>query len=318
MHRREFLHLTTAAALVPSGCMIGAANDSIADAASPDASPNASQVIFTRIVERAKHEGWHGLPIGQCMAHIGKEFVGTRYVAGTLEAQRGEHETCKAVLTGLDCVTLVETVLSLARMLKRGKSSFDDLLHELTFTRYRSGIITDYTSRLHYTSDWFADNIHKGVVRSLEQELQGEPLVLRVEFMSRHAERYPALQALPARIHTLRSIEECINTRSHWYVPKERVGSIEKHLLAGDIVGIVTAKHGLDYSHTGLIVRDTDHNSSSQHGSSNSSATVRLLHASLRKQAVVVDTALSVVVAAHPAARGITVVRPQEPHYAEN
>ena len=52
-------------------------------------------------------------------------------------------------------------------MIKRGKSSPEDLLAEVRTTRYRGGKMGDFTTRLHYTTDWFVDNEAKGVVKIL-------------------------------------------------------------------------------------------------------------------------------------------------------
>ncbi|UCE22682.1 MAG: DUF1460 domain-containing protein, partial [Candidatus Aminicenantes bacterium] len=102
--------------------------------------------VFFSIIEKALKEDWASLPINECMGEIATLFIGTEYVGGTLEGKGPE--ICRVDLTGLDCVTFFENVLCLARILKKGKTSYDDFIAELTFTRYRKGVLTDYTSRL--------------------------------------------------------------------------------------------------------------------------------------------------------------------------
>ncbi len=140
--------------------------------------------IFAQIIERAKEGKWEFLPIGECIGNIGLLMVETEYIAGTIEGEGPE--ICRVNLTGLDCVTFYENVLCTARILKKGKTTYDDLIAELTLTRYRGGKLTDYTSRLHYTSDWIYDNEKKKVVRNITRKIGGEEYPVEVSFMSKH------------------------------------------------------------------------------------------------------------------------------------
>lgn len=179
----------------------------------------------------------------------------------------------------------------------------DDMLAEVTFTRYRGGTLTDYTSRLHYTSEWFSDNERKGVIENITRTqratLGSKLLTAPVNFMSSHPHLYPALKSAPNLVPTIRSIERSINAQERWFVPLDALPHAAEHVRSGDIVGIVTRKTGLDYSHTGLVCRD-------------STGTPRFLHASQRQKRVVLDDELSKAIAASPSALGVTIVRPRE------
>ncbi|UCC41535.1 MAG: DUF1460 domain-containing protein, partial [Candidatus Aminicenantes bacterium] len=74
------------------------------------------------------------------MGNIGKLLIGTKYVGGTLEGEGPE--ICRIDLTGLDCVTFFENVLCIARIIKKRKTTFDDFKAEVTYTRYRGGMLT--------------------------------------------------------------------------------------------------------------------------------------------------------------------------------
>src|SRR6185503_3904966 len=130
----------------------------------------------------------------------------------------------------------------------------------------RGGRLDGYLSRLHYTSEWIADNIAKGVLEDVTPSLGGVPFPLRVDFMSRHPERYPALRDNPALADSMRDIERRINSTRRTHVPRDRVTAIERKLRSGDLVAITTSLWGLDYAHTGIIIRE--------------GAKARLLHAS--------------------------------------
>lgn len=253
--------------------------------------------LFSQIIKRAKRGGWQSQPIGECIGNIALLLVGTEYVAGTLEGEGPE--TCRVDLTGLDCVTFFENMLCISRILKKDKTSFDDFKAELTFTRYREGILTDYTSRLHYTSDWIYDNEKKKVVRNITKEIGGEELPLKVSFMSKNPQYYQALQEFPEFIKIMASLEKEISTRKHWHIPKNKIKEAQKHIQTGDIIAFATGKEGLDYGHTGLAYRD-------ERGK------IRLLHASQQKKKVLLDTELHEYTQTIETHTGITLVRPLE------
>jgi len=253
--------------------------------------------VFFRIIQKALKEEWASLPMGECMGKIATLFIGTDYVGGTLEGKGPE--ICRVDLTGLDCVTFFENVLCMARILKKGNTSFDDFLAELTFTRYRKGILTDYTSRLHYTSDWIQDNEEKRVVKNVTEEIGGEDYPVRVSFMSENLGYYQALREFPEFIGTIAGIEQEINKRKHWYIPRSKIRSVHKRLQTGDIIAVATEKEGLDYSHTGLTFRDEKDK-------------IRFLHASSAKKEVLLDVQLHKYIKSVKTHTGITVARPLE------
>ena len=86
------------------------------------------------------------------MLRIGKSYLGTRYVANTLD--RNEVEQLVINTKEVDCLTFVEYTLAQAL-----GSSFADNLQRI---RYRDGIINGYPSRLHYTSDWIDNGLRNG------------------------------------------------------------------------------------------------------------------------------------------------------------
>ena len=141
-------------------------------------------------------EELHRLPLGETMARIGVTFVGTAYVPRTLEVEGPERLAIN--LRELDCVTFVENVLALGRFVHlHDPSMLDDearLRAEyrrlLTGIRYRGGKLEGYPSRLHYFSEWIADNEARGLVRDISRELGGMADDTPIDFMSTH----PALK----------------------------------------------------------------------------------------------------------------------------
>lgn len=215
------------------------------------------EAIFERILSKARSGKWSLLPIGELTGRIAIELEGTPYVGHTLEVSI-DREVCTVDLEGLDCVTFFENALCLARVLKKHHGSASQmsslLIDEVTFTRYRSGVLDDYTSRLHYTSDWLFDNERKGVVKILADLPGAEPFVQRVGFMSEHPAAYPQLAAHPEFLPKMIEIEKNINSRALKFVPLERLAGVESFLKTGDIVAVCTnSPPGIDVVHTGLV-----------------------------------------------------------------
>ncbi len=214
------------------------------------------QDVFDRIVAKAMAVNWTTLPIGELIGKIALEFRGTPYVAHTLELSK-DLEYCVVDLKGLDCVTFFECSLGMARMLKKGLKSPQDLLAEVEFTRYRGGNKGNYTTRLHYTSDWIFDNEQKGVVKNLTPDLPGaEPFTQKVGIMSEHPEKYEQLAAHPELLQDIRLMEDRVNERSIKYLPMDKLADDEHLLQTGDIVGVTTTAEGIDVAHTGLCIAD--------------------------------------------------------------
>src|SRR5438093_1122451 len=264
-----------------------------------DAKVFEGREVFDRLLTQARERRWSKLPIGERIGAIGMALRQTPYVASTLELY-DDREVCSVDFRGLDCITFFELALALARMLKHGERTPDALLAEVAFLRYRGGQPTDYASRLHYLSDWFADNQTKGVARLITQELPGaERFTRRVSFMTTHPGAYRQLKASPDQLAKIALREAEINARTTYYLPKEKVAAGQRLLTTGDIVGVTTTLEGLDCAHSGVCYRDQ-------------AGVPRLLHASTTRNAVVLDQDVATYVASVRTHSGIMVARPLE------
>jgi hypothetical protein len=253
MTRRELLRYASLGAL---GLLCSSALAQGADWMQEQLQQFDGQDVFTRIVNKAYAEHWNQLPIGELMGKIAMELKGTPYVGFTLERSK-DAEYCVVNLKGLDCVTFFEDCLCLARMIKRGKRSPADLIAEVQTTRYRGGKMGDFTTRLHYTTDWFVDNEAKGVIKILTPSLPGaQPFTQKVGIMSQKPENYRQLVAHPEFVAQIRAIEDTINSRSLMYLPMDKLAGAEHLLQTGDIVGVATTEKGIDIAHTGLCIKD--------------------------------------------------------------
>jgi hypothetical protein len=193
-----------------------------------------------------------GKPINEVVLAVGKSFIGTDYATNTLEAP-GKEELVIELQT-LDCVTFYENSLALARCFKKNKLTFDDYKKELQGIRYRGGLIDGYASRLHYTSDYFFDNEKKGVLKNMTKELGGVPFKKIINFMTTHPGSYLQLKNSSDQVKEIKKIEDRINARTIYHIPKANVQKIASKIKDGDIIGITSTVHGLDCNHTGIAI----------------------------------------------------------------
>jgi hypothetical protein len=208
----------------------------------------------------------------QLILEIGKFFLGTPYSADTLDARGTEQLVIN--LRELDCVTFIENVVALTWLLRSQQRSFktyQKLLHRM---RYRQGRLQDYTSRLHYFSDWIHDNQTKGIIRNVTTEIGGRPLKKAITFMTTHPDLYPLLKNAES-LRAMKSVERKIGKRSLFFVPKKALRRFEDRIHDGDIIAITSNTEGLDIQHVGIAARLKN--------------SIHLLHASSREGKVVLS-----------------------------
>ncbi|MBS1517975.1 MAG: DUF1460 domain-containing protein [Bacteroidetes bacterium] len=195
------------------------------------------------------------LPINEVMAEVGKTFMGTPYVAGTLD-ENPNSEELTVYISGLDCVTFVENSLIFSRLIKTGRTDFDSYKSELEHIRYRNGKNTGYSSRLHYFTDWIYDNEKKGIVKDITAEIGGVSLGKNISFMTSHRDSYKQLKKSDQLFSEMSEVESNINNRDIYYIPADNISSVYDKLQTGDIVGITSSLDGLDIAHTGMVYKE--------------------------------------------------------------
>jgi len=195
-------------------------------------------------------------PINEIIIAIGKSFIGTDYVAFTLE--KGDKENVVVNLAGLDCYTFFESTFAISRCIKNGKTSFEDYLKEIENLRYRGGKINDYPSRLHYFSDWLFDINKRGIGKDVTKLIGGELINKKINFMSTHVDSYKRLKENPKFVAEIAVIEKEMSERDYYWIPQAKITSVESKIQSGDILGITTTVDGLDIAHTGIAIRMED------------------------------------------------------------
>lgn len=238
---------------------------------SPAPSGGNDSIFYARIAD-ARAEHLESLPIGERVVAMGKLFLGTPYIANTLDTGSGtEHLILN--FQGFDCVTFFENMLALARVVREySHPTIQDYQKELTFLRYRNGIISGYHSRLNYTIDYFYNNEKKRVFHIVTREIGGQYAIYddrAINFMTTHRSLYRQFQSDPAEYAAMLEIEQDIHARkAFYYIPKSDISKMESKIETGDILGITTNVPGLDCSHTGIAIREADGRIHFMHASS--------------------------------------------------
>lgn len=227
-------------------------------------------------------------------AHL---LEGTTYAAGTLD--RDSVEKLQPYLQETDCTTFVETVLALARTAVKKQSTWDEYCRQLTALRYRNGKIDGYLSRLHYFSDWIANNEQKGFVTDITKISGGVPDTLQLHFMSRNADRYPALQRNATLVDDIAVQERSLSGKIIYYLPTFRLDSASLATIqSGDIIAFTTDIPGLDIAHVGIAIQNNGE--------------VRLIHASSSQGRVIVENrSILQQLKDNKKFSGIRIIRPQ-------
>lgn len=187
------------------------------------------------------------------------KLEGTPYVAHTLE---GDSEKLTINIDELDCTTFVETLYALTRTTLNGRYSWRDYAHHLEDLRYRRGEMGDYSSRLHYMSDWIIDNSNRGNIVDVTRDIKCVRYKIKnINYMSTHRDNYPSL-ANDTIYEKIKNYE--IGYRNHRfpYIKKESLNSkdVKAVVRRGDFVGLVTRIDGLDISHLGVVEFNSEGN----------------------------------------------------------
>lgn len=257
------------------------------------------QAKFQQLMERGYAAGWAALPIGERVNKFALALLGTPYVNYTLELD-DRIEAPSVNMNGMDCWTLFETALGMARLVALHPPPYSpqEMLRLIEIDRYRGGRCTGrFDSRLHHLEQWLHDNVTRGLVQNVTPSLGGVKLHREMQDMGAHPNSYRQLRADPSMVSEFIRIENELSRRGITYIPKSKVPGVESKLRNGDIVCIVTNWHGSYTSHVGLASRDK-------------SGKLRFLHASKNYRKVVLDSTLSEYLNKFSTHAGIYVARP--------
>ena len=177
------------------------------------------------------------------MLKIGKTYLGTTYVAHTLD--RNIEEKLVVQRDSVDCLTFVEYVTAEAI-----GPCFAENLQKI---RYRDGIIDGYPSRLHYTSDWIDNGVRHGFIKDITAEHSPYTMVLSISYMSAHPQKYKQLADSPANVKRMAAYKNALSGKTVHWLPKSKLPEEGlPWIMNGDIIAFTTSVKGLDIAHVGI------------------------------------------------------------------
>lgn len=207
-------------------------------------------------IVRWQQESRH-LPKEKQILFFAHKLLHTPYKAGTLEINDPEQVIIN--LRHLDCTTYVETVLALTLSVRSTQPSFRLFCQNIERLRYRNGKNCGYISRLHYFSDWIADNEHKKLVTEIgisPSDVFDGTRLSDISYMSSHPTSYIALQKHPDWIPSIREQEKKLSGQQVFYISRQTIcnnpPAMRNILHDGDILATVTNVKGLDVAHLGI------------------------------------------------------------------
>jgi N-acetylmuramoyl-L-alanine amidase-like len=168
-----------------------------------------------------------GASAGARIEAVSKEFLGLPY-SSTLVGSAEEPEVFVASLDKFDCVTYIETVLSIA--CTSNPSQFAEFLRHLRYDRGRVA----WDRRNHYMTQWIRNNRRNGALREISARVPGRTKTRVLNIIC-------GLPALSARF-------KC--------VPKQAIKRFESQLQTGDLIFFASTRKHLDVFHCGLLIRE--------------------------------------------------------------
>lgn len=183
-----------------------------------------------------------------------RSMIGIPYCGGTLDVN--ENESLVVRTDSVDCTTYVETVLAMYLASKIEYGGYNDFKKALTKIRYRDGVIKGYSSRLHYFSDWVADNEKKGILYEVTSRSNHSQRHFSINYMTKHSVLYRHLKGDSLSVNEMLRIEEKWKNYDMPYIPKEFLKTYYNNIdiCNGDILALTTNIDGLDVLHLGFAI----------------------------------------------------------------
>jgi hypothetical protein len=191
------------------------------------------------------------LSFGDLVIEIGQGFFHAPYKMGTLEA--GGKEKLVVNFTQFDCFTFLETTLALAKCAVHGRITVGEFRRMLQFIRYRQGVISGYSSRLHYFTDWLWENESKKIIKNISRLFDTTAKRKKIDYMTTHRVLYPALKN-ENEFQKMQLAEKNLSCKTFCVIIKNKVKQQKEKIKTGDIVAFVTEQKGLDIAHVGFAL----------------------------------------------------------------
>lgn len=248
---------------------------------------------YEKVGARRPDEAYGALVVRAAMAQLGRPYLDPPAPVGP--------ERMEIRLRDFQCVSLVESSLSVARCLTLGEADAPCFVREVEGFRYRDGTLGDFASKLHYFSEWVTDNARRGRLRELSYELGGRPTPTTYDFMTRHRGRYAPMAEADVFAAVERVERDLATQPLPVVVGRGAVKAAQARLETGDVLALTGTRPGLIVSHAALVYVDLK-------------GVRHLLHASSTQRRVMMQTEdIASYVLRRPERTGFMAARPLPP-----
>lgn len=213
---------------------------------------DSDTIVINQLLDKGRESGLN--EPNALIEFYARQLLGTPYVAHTLE---GDEELLTINIHQLDCLTFIETLYSLTRCTLNQRYSWRDFAANIENVRYRGGEMGDYSTRIHYISEWIIDNHVRGNLVEVTPDLpHADYMVKNIDYMTHHTGSYRQLKNDTAMVEKIRRYE--LRNHRFPYLKRSWLNNkdVKAALRSGDFVSLVTKTEGLDVSHNGIIIVD--------------------------------------------------------------
>lgn len=206
----------------------------------------SDSMIYNYIIDTLKY---HTSDTNISIIDIASYFINTKYGSGN----RGKKSENKILInfSELDCVTYIETVISIYKTANKPSPNFCNFVNEIENIKYRDGCKILFPSRLHYFTDWLIDNTKRGNINCTTSELDSIRFCKTINYMTQNRKLYPQL-ADTVFYNEMEIVEKNLNANQLYYLPKDKFENYKQKIKHGNIIIFTTTTQGLDVSHVGF------------------------------------------------------------------
>jgi hypothetical protein len=170
---------------------------------------------------------------------------------GHVKLQKPGREVLYIDMEVFDCQSFIEYTLALTQARRLSAPTYEAFKERVKRLRYRNAEVS-YGARLHYFSDWIYTNEKQGILKDVTQAIGGESFNKDIHYMSAKKDTFYGNMADPETYAVVRGVEKNLTARQKYYVPKNKIASIEANIKDGDIIAITNASEGMDVAHCGV------------------------------------------------------------------
>lgn len=177
--------------------------------------------------------------VGSRIDFVSGHFLGTPYKENTLMGGMDVPEIFIINLESVDCFTFIEYVEAM-----RLSGSFAEFKQNLQKIRYQQAKV-DYQKRNHFFTDWYQYN--SGFVKDITAQIGAHNTVVMEKVLNLKEDKTSFLPGIVPAVRKVRYIPSI-------YMNDETIAKLK----TGDYIGIYTDKAGLDVSHVGIFIQQSN------------------------------------------------------------